>query len=72
VDFLMPGIVAQTRSFGGFVTALSLADDLKKGLIDRFRQQRLGRGRVVAGNHRRGRAPRRGALPAHRDGLSAG
>ena len=40
IDFLMPGIVAQTMAFGGFVTALSLADDLKKGLIDRFRSLR--------------------------------
>jgi hypothetical protein len=38
VDFLMPGIVVQTMAFGGFVTALGLAEDLKKGLIDRFRR----------------------------------
>ena len=37
VDFLMPGIIVQTMAFGGFVTALGLAEDLKKGLIDRFR-----------------------------------
>jgi ABC transporter DrrB family efflux protein len=37
VDFLMPGILVQTMAFGGFVTALGLAEDLKKGLIDRFR-----------------------------------
>ena len=37
VDFLMPGIIVQSMVFGGFVTALGLADDLKKGLIDRFR-----------------------------------
>ena len=36
-DFLMPGIIVQTMSFGGFVTALGLAEDLKKGLVDRFR-----------------------------------
>ena len=49
VDFLMPGIVAQTMSFGGFVTALSLADDLKKGLIDRFRSLPMARSAVLAG-----------------------
>ena len=49
VDFLMPGIIAQTMSFGGFVTALSLADDLKKGLIDRFRSLPMARSAVLAG-----------------------
>src|SRR3954470_17806989 len=37
VDFLIPGIIVQSISFGGFVTALGLAEDLKRGLIDRFR-----------------------------------
>jgi ABC-2 type transport system permease protein/oleandomycin transport system permease protein len=37
VDFLIPGIIVQSMIFGGFVTALGLAEDLKKGLIDRFR-----------------------------------
>jgi ABC transporter DrrB family efflux protein len=37
VDFLIPGIMVQSMAFGGFVTALGLAEDLKKGLIDRFR-----------------------------------
>jgi hypothetical protein len=37
VDFLIPGIIVQSMVFGGFVTALGLAEDLKKGLIDRFR-----------------------------------
>jgi ABC-2 type transport system permease protein len=36
-DFLIPGIIVQSVAFGGFVTALGLAEDLKKGLIDRFR-----------------------------------
>jgi len=49
IDFLMPGIVAQTMAFGGFVTALSLADDLKKGLIDRFRSLPMARSAVLAG-----------------------
>ena len=31
VDFLMPGIIVQTMAFGGFVTALGLSEDLKKG-----------------------------------------
>jgi ABC transporter DrrB family efflux protein len=48
-DFLIPGIVVQTMSFGGFVTALGLAEDLKKGLIDRFRSLPMSRSAVLAG-----------------------
>ncbi len=48
-DFLIPGILIQTMSFGGFVTALSLADDLGKGLIDRFRSLPMSRAAVLAG-----------------------
>jgi hypothetical protein len=36
-DFLLLGIIVQSMVFGGFVTALGLSEDLKKGLIDRFR-----------------------------------
>ncbi len=49
VDFLMPGIIVQTIAFGGFVTALGLAEDLRKGLIDRFRSLPMARGAVLAG-----------------------
>jgi len=49
VDFLMPGIIVQTMAFGGFVTALGLAEDLKKGLIDRFRSLPMSRSAVLAG-----------------------
>ena len=49
VDFLMPGIIVQTMSFGGFVTAIGLAEDLKKGLIDRFRSLPMARSAVLAG-----------------------
>jgi ABC transporter DrrB family efflux protein len=49
VDFLMPGIIVQSMVFGGFVTALGLADDLKKGLIDRFRSLPMARGAVLGG-----------------------
>ena len=48
-DFLIPGIIVQTMSFGGFVTALGLAEDLKKGLIDRFRSLPMSRSAVLAG-----------------------
>ena len=49
VDFLMPGIIVQTMAFGGFVSALGLAEDLKKGLIDRFRSLPMARAAVLAG-----------------------
>jgi ABC transporter DrrB family efflux protein len=49
VDFLMPGIITQSSAFGGFVTALGLSDDLKKGLIDRFRSLPMSRAAVLAG-----------------------
>jgi len=49
VDFLMPGIIVQTMAFGGFVTALGLAEDLQKGLVDRFRSLPMSRAAVLAG-----------------------
>jgi len=49
VDFLMPGIIVQSMAFGGFVTALGLADDMKKGLIDRFRSLPMTPGTVITG-----------------------
>jgi ABC transporter DrrB family efflux protein len=49
VDFLMPGIITQSIAFGGFVTALGLSEDLKKGLIDRFRSLPMSRAAVLAG-----------------------
>jgi ABC-2 type transport system permease protein/oleandomycin transport system permease protein len=49
VDFLMPGIIVQSIVFGGFVTALGLAEDLKKGLIDRFRSLPMSRSAVMTG-----------------------
>ncbi len=49
VDFLMPGIIVQTMAFGGFVTAIGLSDDLRKGLIDRFRSLPMARSAVLGG-----------------------
>jgi ABC-2 type transport system permease protein len=49
VDFLMPGIIVQSIAFGGFVTALGLAEDVKKGLIDRFRSLPMSRAAVLLG-----------------------
>jgi ABC transporter DrrB family efflux protein len=48
-DFLIPGIIVQSMAFGGFVTALGLAEDLGKGLIDRFRSLPMARSAVLTG-----------------------
>jgi ABC-2 type transport system permease protein len=48
-DFLIPGIIVQSMVFGGFVTALGLAEDLKKGLIDRFRSLPMWTPAVLTG-----------------------
>ena len=49
VDFLIPGILVQSMVFGGFVTALRLAEDLKKGLIDRFRSLPMASSALLTG-----------------------
>ncbi len=48
-DFMIPGIIVQQMSFGGFATALGLVDDLKKGLVDRFRSLPMSRSAVLTG-----------------------
>jgi ABC-2 type transport system permease protein/oleandomycin transport system permease protein len=49
VDYLIPGILVQSMVFGGFVTALGLAEDLKKGLIDRFRSLPMSSSALLTG-----------------------
>jgi ABC-2 type transport system permease protein/oleandomycin transport system permease protein len=49
VDFLMPGIFVQTAIFAALQTGVGLADDLQKGLIDRFRSLPMVRSAVLAG-----------------------
>ena len=48
-DFLIPGIIVQNIAFGGFITAMGLAEDLNKGLIDRFRSLPMSRAALLAG-----------------------
>jgi ABC transporter DrrB family efflux protein len=48
-QFLIPGIIVQQMSFGGFATALGLVEDLKKGLVDRFRSLPMSRMAVLTG-----------------------
>lgn len=49
VDFLIPGIIVQNIAFGGFLTAMGLAEDLNRGLIDRFRSLPMARAALLAG-----------------------
>jgi ABC-2 type transport system permease protein len=49
VLFLMPGIFIQNAIFGSTTTAIGIAEDLKKGLIDRFRSLPMARSAVLAG-----------------------
>jgi ABC transporter DrrB family efflux protein len=49
VDFLMPGIFVQTVTFGALTTGVGLAEDLHKGLIERFRSLPIARSAVLLG-----------------------
>ncbi len=49
VDYLMPGVFVQTVTFGAVQTGVGLADDLQKGLIERFRSLPMARSAVLAG-----------------------
>lgn len=48
-EFLMPGIFAQTIAFASATTAVGMADDMGKGLIDRFRSLPMARSAVLSG-----------------------
>ncbi len=49
VMYLMPGIFVQNAIFGSTTTAIGLAEDMKKGLIDRFRSLPMARSAVLVG-----------------------
>jgi ABC-2 type transport system permease protein/oleandomycin transport system permease protein len=49
VNYLMPGVFAQTVVFGAIQTGIGLAEDLNKGLIERFRSLPMARSAVLAG-----------------------
>ena len=49
VEFLIPGIVAQTAAFATFGTAIALAQELQKGVIDRLRSMPMARSAVLNG-----------------------
>lgn len=49
INYLLPGILVQTVLFGSMQTGIGLADDLSKGMIDRFRSLPMARLAVLAG-----------------------
>jgi ABC-2 type transport system permease protein/oleandomycin transport system permease protein len=49
VNYLMPGIFVQTIAFGAVNTGVGLAEDLHKGLIERFRSLPMARSAVLGG-----------------------
>jgi ABC transporter DrrB family efflux protein len=49
VDFLLPGFLVQSIAFGSTVTGVGIAEDLQKGLTDRFRSLPMARSAVLAG-----------------------
>ncbi|MFE6024288.1 ABC transporter permease [Streptomyces niveus] len=48
-NFLMAGIFAQTVTFATAGSAAGIADDMQKGLVDRFRSLPMARGAVLTG-----------------------
>ncbi|HUE59138.1 MAG TPA: ABC transporter permease [Acidimicrobiales bacterium] len=49
VNYLIPGIIGQTAAFTSFGTAIALAQELKKGSIDRLRAMPIARSAVLVG-----------------------
>jgi len=49
VNYLMPGVFVQTVAFGAVSTSIGLAEDLQKGLIERFRALPMTRSAVLIG-----------------------
>jgi ABC transporter DrrB family efflux protein len=49
VNYLMAGIFVQTVAFGAVSTGVGLAEDLQKGLVDRFRSLPMARSAVLTG-----------------------
>jgi len=49
IDWLLPGIFVQTVVFGSMQTGIGLADDLSRGMIERFRSLPMARAAVLSG-----------------------
>jgi ABC-2 type transport system permease protein/oleandomycin transport system permease protein len=49
VNFLLPGIIGQTAAFASIGTAIALAIEVQKGILDRYRSMPIARSAVLAG-----------------------
>jgi ABC transporter DrrB family efflux protein len=49
VSFLTPGIIGQSAAFASFSTAIGLAREIQKGVLDRFRSMPMARSAVLGG-----------------------
>lgn len=49
IDYLLPGILVQMVMFGGVQTGIGLAEDMSRGIIDRFRSLPMSRLAVITG-----------------------
>jgi ABC-2 type transport system permease protein/oleandomycin transport system permease protein len=49
VNFLLPGVIGQTAAFATFATAIALAIEAQKGVIDRLRVLPIARSAVLMG-----------------------
>lgn len=49
-DYLMAGIIVQTIAFGSTTTAIAVANDLQRGIVDRFRSLPMSNLAVVTGH----------------------
>ncbi len=49
VNYLMPGIIAQSAAFASFGTAIALARQIQRGVISRFRAMPMARSAVLLG-----------------------
>ena len=49
INYLLPGILIQVVLFGGLQTGVGLADDMSRGIIDRFRSLPMSRVAVMSG-----------------------
>lgn len=47
-DYALPGIIVQTVVFSSLGSGINIADDMQKGVMDRFRSLPIGRGTVLA------------------------
>ena len=57
IDYLLSGVLVQSVTFRASMTAIGLTDDLKLGVIDRFRSMPMARSAVLIGRTFRGLGP---------------